>query len=202
MPDSKQQIRSAMRRQRQSLSVARQQHNSQQLATQIARQAFFLRIRRIALYLANDGEINPDALLQLAIAAGKKIFLPVLHPFSHNRLHFLPHSPGQPLIVNRFGIGEPPLGRDKPVPPWCLDAVFFPLVAFDRSGNRLGMGGGFYDRTFARCHATHRFRPLFIGLAHSFQEVDSLPCEPWDIPLDAIATEAGVLLLNPSQRRP
>lgn len=197
MPDSKQQIRSAMRRQRQSLSAARQRHSAEQLASQIARQGVFLHSRRIALYLANDGEINPHPLLHLAHAAGKRIYLPVLHPSSHNRLHFLPHTPGQTLKVNRFGIGEPPLQGAKPVPPWSLDAVFFPLVAFDRNGNRLGMGGGFYDRTFARCQRAHTFRPLFVGLAHSFQEVDSLPSEPWDIPLDAIATENRVLLLNP-----
>lgn len=201
MPDSKQQIRSAIRRQRQSLTAARQRQNSKQLANQIARQGFFLRSRRIALYLANDGEINPNSLLHLAHAAGKKIYLPVLHPFSHNRLHFLPHTPGQTLKLNRFGIGEPPLQGAKPAPSWSLDAVFFPLVAFDRDGNRLGMGGGFYDRTFARSPRCHHFRPLLIGLAHSFQEVDSLPRESWDIPLDAIATENHVLLLNPPRHQ-
>src|SRR5690606_40461575 len=65
-----------------------------------------------------------------------------------------------------------------------------PLVAFDARGNRLGMGGGFYDRTFARAPRARTLRPRLVGLAHHFQQVASLPAEPWDIPLDAIATDA------------
>ena len=66
-------------------------------------------------------------------------------------------------------------------------------MAFDPRGNRLGMGGGFYDRAFARVLRARPLRPRLVGLAHGFQQVDSLPAEPWDIPLDAIATDATLL---------
>lgn len=158
---------------------------------------FFLRSRRIALYLANDGEIDPEWLRQLAESAGKEVFLPLLHPFRHNSLLFQRHQAGRTLASNRFGIAEPRLGDEPLAPAWSLDVVFMPLVAFDSTGNRLGMGGGFYDRTFARAPRRHHFRPLLVGLAHAFQQVESLPREPWDIPLDAIATDRGILCLTP-----
>jgi len=197
MPDSKPQTRSAMRRARRALSPAQQRLAAERLARIISCQPFFLRSRRLAMYLANDGEIDPDFLLRLAARAGKQIYLPVLHPFRHNRLLFQRHRPGEPLVGNRYGIAEPPLDASRLVPSWSLDAVFLPLVAFDRDGNRLGMGGGFYDRTFAGSCRAHHFRPLLIGLAHRLQELASVPAAPWDIPLDAIATDHRLLYFRP-----
>jgi 5-formyltetrahydrofolate cyclo-ligase len=96
------------------------------------------------------------------------------------------------LLDNRYGIPEPSI-QEQQLPAWAMQVVLMPLVGFDRTGNRLGMGGGFYDRTFAfkrnRIHA----RPLLIGLAHSVQEVAALPTESWDMPLDLIATEKELL---------
>ncbi len=88
---------------------------------------------------------------------------------------------------NRYGIAEPltPLSSFWRVSQ--LDIVLFPLVAFDSSGGRLGMGGGFYDRTFAHL-LNSRKRPGFVGVAYEEQQVASLPIEPWDIPLDAVVT--------------
>ncbi|MCK9469145.1 MAG: 5-formyltetrahydrofolate cyclo-ligase [Porticoccaceae bacterium] len=194
---TKQQTRTAMRRERRALTQVQQHRAAEDLARIVSREAFFLRSRRIALYLANDGEIDPAFLRQLAESAGKQTYLPLLHPFRHNCLLFQRHKPGQRLEYNRFAIAEPRLGDGRIVPPWSLDIVFLPLVAFDNGGNRLGMGGGFYDRTFAKVPRRHHFRPLLVGLAHSFQQVESLPREPWDIPLDAIATERGILCLTP-----
>jgi 5-formyltetrahydrofolate cyclo-ligase len=188
VPDKKQ-IRQEKRNQRRSLSRAQQTRASEQLARTISSRSFFLRSKHLAFYLPNDGEIDPGFLLSLARAAGKDLYLPVLAPMVENRLIFLPYSDSDKLAHNRFGIPEPLLARNKPFPAWALDVVFMPLVAFDNAGNRLGMGGGFYDRTFARLHDGKGRRPLLIGLAHSLQAVDHLPEEPWDIPLDAIATE-------------
>ena len=71
-----------------------------------------------------------------------------------------------------------------------LDVVIAPLVAFDESLNRLGMGGGYYDRTFAfRKRARVLRRPVLIGVAYSFQRVDRLQPENWDVPLDVVITE-------------
>jgi len=186
-----------MRHGRRALSLAQQRRAAGELARVVSREAFFLRSRRIALYLANDGEIDPALLRHIAESAGKQTFLPLLHPFRHHCLLFQRHKPGQRLEYNRFAIAEPRLGDGRIVPPWSLDVVFLPLVAFDGEGNRLGMGGGFYDRTFADTPPHHHFRPLLVGLAHGFQQVESLPREPWDIPLDAIATDRGILCFTP-----
>lgn len=74
--------------------------------------------------------------------------------------------------------------------PWGLDLIILPLVAFDLSGNRLGMGGGFYDRTLSFKHQRCHWKgPKLIGIAHELQRVDLLPVNDWDIPLDAVITE-------------
>ena len=71
-----------------------------------------------------------------------------------------------------------------------MDIIFVPLVAFDRNGNRLGMGGGFYDRALAFTqNSTNLSRPLLLGLAHHFQEVERLTSKKWDIPLNGILTD-------------
>ena len=94
---------------------------------------------------------------------------------------------------NRFGIAEPELGKNPTAPVWTLDIILLPLVAFDRAGNRMGMGGGFYDRTLARLNNSAMERPLLIGLAHHCQEVEHLQAQSWDIPLDIIATDKELI---------
>jgi len=68
-----------------------------------------------------------------------------------------------------------------------------PLVAFDLTGNRLGRGGGYYDRTFAFMREKHRNHPYLLGLAYHWQQIDALPREDWDIPLAGIVTEKAIL---------
>lgn len=92
------------------------------------------------------------------------------------------------MVCNRFGIPEPRRSQRR-LPPWLLQLVLMPLVGFDKRGGRLGMGGGFYDTTFAFKHQKMGARPTLIGLAHACQEVESLPLAHWDVPLNAIATD-------------
>jgi 5-formyltetrahydrofolate cyclo-ligase len=193
---SKQAIRSAKRQQRRTLTRARQNDAAQRLAAIVSIQPFFLHSQALAFYLANDGELSPDFLMALAQAAGKITCLPVLDRLQADRMHFFPYRDGDRLRPNRFGIPEPDLKLRHKYPAWTLDVVFLPLVAFDRKGNRLGMGGGFYDRTFARYSRAKGNAPLLVGIAHSFQEVDSLPTEPWDIALHAIATEKEFIRIS------
>lgn len=127
--------------------------------------------------------------MTIALAAGKRCYLPVLHPLNHQRLYFAIHHLRSPLKKNRFGIAEPLLHARALVPVWSLNLLLLPLVAFDRQGTRLGMGGGFYDRTlsFKRNHPS--WGPKLLGLAHSFQEIQNIPRRSWDIPLDGIVTD-------------
>lgn len=109
----------------------------------------------------------------------------MLHPFSPGNLLFLHYHPQSQLIVNRLKIREPKLDVRDVLPLAELDVLVTPLVAFDVSGQRLGMGGGFYDRTLQNWQQ-YRLQP--VGYAHDCQQVDSLPSEEWDIPLPAVIT--------------
>ncbi len=102
---------------------------------------------------------------------------------------------------NRFGIPEPLTHKRVHVPPWGLDLICMPLVAFDRQGNRLGMGGGFYDRSLAYRRGRQSWhKPRLLGIAHALQEVAELEPRPWDIPLSGVATEAEIIPIPPTDR--
>ena len=185
-------IRKLIRNKRRALTSAQQQSAAKNLASLISQQSFFQRAKRIGIYLANDGEIDTSLLLGIALAANKACFLPILHPLQSNRLLFGEYREGDQLNENRFGIAEPQLKKAAIAPLWSLDLLFMPLVAFDRGGNRVGMGGGFYDRTLASC-ANQPRKPTLIGLAHRCQEIDNISRQSWDIPLDQIITDREVI---------
>ena len=178
-----------MRQARRRLDNNTEVSTANKLLGVIARRPEFRCASRVALYLAHGGEIDPAPIKRLAEISGKRCFLPALHPLKYNRFYFLPHQSGQVLQSNRFGIEEPPLHLHRIAPAWTMDIIFLPLVAFDRTGNRLGMGGGFYDSSLAFVRRKSGRTPLLIGLAHSFQQVDELEPAVWDIPLHAVATE-------------
>lgn len=198
---SKQQTRTLLRDQRRRLPPSRQRRASDALARRLEGRLFFARARHIAFYLPNDGEIDPSPLMLQALSRGKTAYLPVLDPRHPGRLTFMPWRPGVSLRANRYGIPEPAYRPGHRPRLWMLDIVFMPLVGFDRLGNRLGMGGGFYDRTFADRAGYPRSRPLLVGLAHDFQQVDRLAADPWDIPLHAVATDRRLLYPQPPESR-
>jgi 5-formyltetrahydrofolate cyclo-ligase len=184
------QLRRQMRNERRQLSKQTLRQHSLQLLHLTSNLKIFRHSHRIAFYLASRGEIDPQPLLDLALQVGKLAYLPTLRARPGNGLWFTSFNHETRLIKNRFGIPEPSLQQRNITMPWALDIIFLPLVAFDTHGNRLGMGGGFYDRTLAfRRHRNHWQGPKLIGLAHDFQCVSTLPKQPWDIPLDAVITE-------------
>ncbi|MBS8240277.1 5-formyltetrahydrofolate cyclo-ligase [Marinobacter lipolyticus] len=182
-------LRKRLRRRRQALSFEQQQEASEYLAINLLNNPDLHRARHIALYLPNDGEIDPNLYMDLARRRHVQFYLPVLHPILPGRLVFSPYHDGVELTANRFGIPEPAFSKGLKRPAWALDAVLFPLVGFDESGGRLGMGGGFYDRTFAFTRSRPRLAPKLIGIAHEFQKVARLPTEAWDVPLHSIVTD-------------
>ena len=184
-------LRQSIRQQRRSLSRAEAERCAEQLAHRTARHPLVLQSQRIAAYLAADGEIDPYPLMQSLWASGKTLYLPVLAPFSNQKLWFAKFNPADTLVFNRFGIPEPV--RRRLIKPCALDLVLTPLVAFDSSGHRVGMGGGYYDRSFAFMRRRHYWRkPRLLGLAYELQKQSSITPNDWDIPLDAVATEACI----------
>ena len=183
-------LRKQLRQARRALSPAQQRRAAIRLAANLAQDKRFLRARHMAFYLANDGEIDPTPLMLLARRHRKHCYLPVLQRWPATAMAFQKLTRGQRWQRNRFGIREPLRSRKQQVKAWRLDLVLVPLVGFDPQGNRLGMGGGFYDRTFAyRGRRKHTSRPCLIGLAHECQRVEQLPCAGWDIPLDGVITD-------------
>ena len=185
-----------MRLRRQHLTAPQQRRAAMQ-AFHHLRQLGLLRPRqRIAIYLGNDGEIDPRLFLHLLRRLHLEIYLPVLHPLKHNSLLFATYRHQQALQPNRYGIDEPVLRQSRIAHARQLDVILMPLVAFDAQGNRLGMGGGYYDRAleFKRQHYTAR--PLLFGLAHAFQQMEKLPEAPWDVPMDGIVTDQGAKRLK------
>ena len=185
----RQSLRQLIRQRRKSLSQAEQQAAAQQLVTRFQEHPEIQGARRIALYLANDGELDPLPAIHWLWSQRKEVYLPVLHPFTPGHLLFLrytatsPHDP-QPLWHRRAE-----LDVQQVLPHSMLDLICTPLVAFDAEGNRLGMGGGYYDRTLA-CWHEHGLGPRPLGLAHDCQQVESVPQAQWDVPLPQIITPA------------
>ena len=183
------QLRKNIRQQRRNLSFQQQNINAQQLSQLVCHNKLFLNAKRIACYLAEDGEIDPTHIIEKAWQYKKQVFLPVLPPTGKS-LFFAPFEVNTPLKPNRFGILEPDIHPEKWIRARQLNLILLPLVAFDTHGNRLGMGGGFYDRSLAfTSHRKQWHSPHLMGLAHELQKVEELPCESWDVPLNMIATE-------------
>ncbi len=186
-------IRAQKRELRNRLTCLEQTMHAMRLASRVCRLQPFVAGRRIACYLANDGEIDPVYVVRTAWKMRKRVYLPILSPFQR-KLYFAPYIDGMEMHINRFGIPEPACSPVNWLRPWQLDLMLLPLVAFDANGNRLGMGGGFYDRSLAyRQSRTRSLKPKLIGLAHELQHEPQLATNSWDIPLDIIATEERVI---------
>lgn len=180
-------LRSNLRAQRRAIPSSQQRQRAAQVHLALANHPWFRRAQHIAFYLANDGELDPLLLLQHAWRMGKTVYLPVVQG-KPPRMQFRVYQRGDRLTPNRFGIGEPP-PRRRQCSAKQLDMVLMPLVGFDLEGNRLGMGGGFYDRALA---PVRYWGPKRLGLAHALQQVPRLPIEPWDIPLHGIITDRAI----------
>ena len=152
-------------------------------------------IRRVATFLSLPEEIDTAPLNRALWQAGYDLYLPYVRG-KGEVLAWLPYAPDTVLAPDAAGIPAPPC-RD-PLEALALDAVITPLVAWDARGTRLGMGGGFYDRTFAR--KIPAAKPWLLGIAYPCQAVATLPRQPWDVPLDAVAS--GETLYTYPQEQP
>ena len=177
------QLRQQIRKTRANLTALQQQQAEDSITQQALALIGERNAQHIALYISFDGEISTEKLIKILWMQGKPVYLPVLHPFNPNHLLFLRYLPETPMLKNKFGILEPKLNVQNVLPLKELDILFTPLVAFDKQGNRLGMGGGFYDRTLQNWRNSS-FIP--VGLAHQCQQVEQLPTEVWDVPLHQI----------------
>ena len=189
-PPTRPQLRRLLRNARRELSPCAQRLAARGLYRQLAQHPLFRRAKHIALYLPTDGEIDPRVLLREAQRRGKAVYLPVLSAWPKTKMVFQRIAPDETLIPNRFRILEPHIHRARQRKVWALDLVLLPLVGFDATGGRLGMGGGFYDRSLAYLTRRQYWRkPTLLGLAHECQKVDSLMQASWDVPLQGTVSD-------------
>lgn len=191
--DSLRQLRRQLRALRRGLDPRARAAHAAAMIRHLDRARLLRTAGRIALYVAADGEPDLSGLMTGPAAQRRRWYLPVLRGHAPGRLWFVRHRPGEPLRANRYGIPEPARRHRRIAPLHALDAILLPLVGFDADCNRLGMGAGFYDRSLAPLRRRrHWRRPLLIGIAHDCQRVHRLAPRPWDVPLDAVVTEARV----------
>ena len=191
-------LRQQIREQRRALDETERSQASALLCERIANSRLFQHSKDIAFYLPNDGEMDLTALIEYAWNQGKRCYLPVLAEPNTQRLWFIPYTPDSKLLPNRFGIPEPVATKSARLRKTIsLDLILMPLVAFDREGNRLGMGGGFYDRTLAfLAHRQHWRKPNLLGVAYEFQRQEKIEKKHWDIAPHAIATDQELYFID------
>ncbi len=182
-------LRQRLRAQRRALPPRDQLRAARAATRRFVRSRYFARAQHIAIYLPNDGELNTWPLIQLAWRARKSIYLPVIRDTPQPKLLFAPFNKTTVLSPNRFRIPEPRGTSRHLRRAGKLDLVIVPLVAFDASGTRLGMGAGYYDRSFQFLKHHHRWKhPKLIAWAYQFQRVDHVTRASWDVPLAAAIT--------------
>jgi 5-formyltetrahydrofolate cyclo-ligase len=182
-------LRQRNRKLRADLDPVQLENAATALAGHILQLAEYQQAQRVAVYFAVNGEIGLNAVVDHALAAGKEIFLPNL---DHAALRFSPYFHAQKMRINKFRLPEPDVEDNEMRSPQELDLVLAPLVVFDSYRNRIGMGGGFYDRSFAFRKNPEHSRPVLIGVAHEIQKVDRIVPEEWDVQLDMIVTDEAI----------
>ncbi|OAJ92256.1 5-formyltetrahydrofolate cyclo-ligase [Vibrio bivalvicida] len=188
---SRQDFRTRIRHKRNQLNSDVQHLAGLDLIKQFSRLPELSQAHHIALYLTTDGELETMPLIEWLWQQGKKTYLPVIHPFSKGHLLFLHYDRTTPMVLNRYSIPEPKLAQSQILPAKSLDLICTPLVGFDSRGHRLGMGGGYYDRTLEPWFKTGK-GPIPIGLAHDCQHVEQLPIASWDVPLPKVVTPTKI----------
>ena len=182
MKDARHALRRELRQRRARIDAHTRRTATTQIIQRLQRHPAFLRASCVALYSAAGSELDVWPLIHTAWKRGKTVCLPRVRGRAMN---FACVEPNDSLRVGAFGVRQP-TPRARRVSLRTIDLVIAPLVGFDNHRNRLGQGGGYYDRTLAcRRHGRLR-RPLIIGAAFGVQRVASLDTEPWDVPLDAV----------------
>lgn len=194
MNTTRDELRRAVRARRRQIPINERVRAARNFALAADRCRLLRASRRIALYEPFGHEADVRRLLKRAIERGCAVYLPVVTHVRASRMQFVRVRPGMRLQKNRFGILEPVFRATDVVSPRGLDVIFMPLVAFDRSGWRLGSGAGFYDRALAHLRRNRRWRrPLLVGIGYELQCVASVDPHSWDVPMDAVLTETRVL---------
>jgi 5-formyltetrahydrofolate cyclo-ligase len=196
------QLRRQLRAGRRAIPDAERRAADKAIRDSLRRLGVWQRGRRVAAFLGMPGEVDLRPCFGPAWRRGVRVYVPHIVSRRDGTMVFVPLLPGAGLRGNAFGIAEPEHGSHGRIPLRHLDTVLVPLVGFDAHGHRLGMGAGFYDRALRpRLDRAQPFRrPRLIGIAYSIQQVARLEPAPWDVALDIVVTERGILRFPPHTR--
>ncbi len=189
--DNKAMLRRRLRAARDALTPTQQKQHARQATQHLIQLRRWRNARRVACYFSCGSELATDALIAQALRRRKRVFLPRISRQHTGIMHFIRWQSPAVLRANKFGINEPVRGTRSRFNQ--LDLILVPLVGATADGDRLGMGMGFYDRWLSRRRGNGLRRPLLVGFCHALQQVDALPTDPWDVTLDVLATERGVI---------
>jgi 5-formyltetrahydrofolate cyclo-ligase len=190
-PAQRRELRQRLAEQRRALPPTERITAAQGLRRSLEQLPEYFTDQRVAGYWASHGELPLNLVIPPLATRGQQFLLPVTGP--GRQLRFAPWKPGDAVAANRYGIPEPVLPGEL-FEPFQLDLVLVPLLGFDRRGNRLGHGGGYYDRGFAFLNEQVRpTEPLLVGIAYAFQELPEVDEQDWDVPLDFVATERELI---------
>jgi 5-formyltetrahydrofolate cyclo-ligase len=190
-PAQRRELRQRLAEQRRALPPTERITAAQGLRRSLEQLPEYFTDQRVAGYWASHGELPLNLVIPPLATRGQQFLLPVTGP--GRQLRFAPWKPGDAVEANRYGIPEPVLPGEL-FEPFQLDLVLVPLLGFDRRGNRLGHGGGYYDRGFAFLNEQVRpTEPLLVGIAYAFQELLEVDEQDWDVPLDFVATERELI---------
>ncbi len=143
--------------------------------------------RRVALYAAMRGEVGTERIRSRCLAGGVLLYYPRV--MEDGELSFFRHREGDGWVPGPYGIREPQAAPGDQGARDGFDLVVVPGLAFDAAGRRLGQGYGYYDRFLAALGGAS----LSVGLAFSWQIVPEVPVDAWDVPVDAVVTEDGII---------
>ena len=188
----KKHLRRQFKIKRSAISAAQRMQTAEAIAQQLIKVPEWIAADYIAGYWASHGEV-PLHIVQMRVQSPKVWCLPMLQ--ADKTLKFAPWRSGDPLVSNQYGIPEPDISSSSALDATQISIILLPLLAYSRTGTRLGMGGGYYDRSleFRAAKAVQASPPLLIGVAYSSQEADCLPSEEWDVKLDMLINEREVL---------
>lgn len=185
-------IRNRIRAARRAVDPQVRAANSSKICQRFLELDSFKSAKCVAAYLAFDGEADPMELMISAVDSGKRVFLPIIVGKS-KPLSFAPWTPSTKMANNRFNIFEPDVDPAQWLPATELDFVVNPLVGFDEQCNRIGVGGGYYDRTFAFLNEPDSVKKvILVGFAFELQKLPSVQPQSWDVQLDAVVTQSHV----------
>lgn len=187
-------IREIIKEKRIQITPAEREKSGLAAANHLEQSELFKQSHHIACYLTKGAEFSTHAIIEVIWRYKKQCYLPVVDPVKPHEMFFVRYEKQDKLIKNRFGIDEPALDQQKTISPKLLDLVLMPLFAFDQAGNRVGSGGGYYDHVFSFLKQNQKLKkPVLCGLAYTLQEVSHIEYQSWDVPMNYILTEKGLV---------